>query len=57
MVVRGRLSPGDQGTAARASSAMCPMVVAVIVVRCVAVAVVLDVAEATVLAMAMKVSI
>ena len=56
-MVRGRVSPGDQGTAAGASSAMCPMVVAVIVVRYVAVAVVLDVAEATVLAMAMKVSI
>ena len=31
VVVRGRVSPGDQGAAARASSAMCPMVVAVIV--------------------------
>ena len=31
MVVRGRVSPGDQGTAARASSAMCPLAVVVIV--------------------------
>ena len=39
VVVQGRVSPGEQGTAAGASSAMCPLVVAVIVAVVVAVAV------------------
>ena len=39
MVVCGRVLPGDQGTAARASSAMCPLVVTVIVAVVVTVAV------------------
>ena len=39
VVVCGRVSPGDQGTAARASPAMCPLAVAVIVAVVFAVAV------------------
>ena len=38
MVVRDRVSPGNQGTTARESSVMCPLVVAVSVAVVVAVA-------------------
>ena len=39
MVVRGRVSSGDKDTAARASSAICPLVLAVILAVVVVVAV------------------
>ena len=46
VVVRDPVSPGDQGTAAQASSAMCPMVVAVSVAVFVPLAVVFAVPAA-----------